>query len=163
VTSDITDLIDSALHDYDVSGDAMRSRPAPEPRTTGTRLWIVPAGTEPDADGWQPLGHVGEVEIEYEGDEEPDFPADFATPTNIVIVIDAASVTAAAERIRQLQAAFQAYVEAVRPRMEEAGRALAQGFEALRQAGLVDHDCKPARPRDRPAWQSPYGPPRRRR
>ncbi|MFU0241685.1 hypothetical protein ACKI1J_38845 [Streptomyces scabiei] len=33
----------------------------------------------------------------------------------------------------------------------------------LHQAGLLDEDGKPVQRSDRPAWQSPYGPPSRRR
>ncbi|MFE2912846.1 hypothetical protein [Kitasatospora indigofera] len=33
---------------------------------------------------------------------------------------------------------------------------------ALQDAGLLDADGKPTRRPDRPAWQSPYGPPTRR-
>lgn len=35
--------------------------------------------------------------------------------------------------------------------------------EALKQAGLLDDDYKPIQRSDRPAWQSPYGPPQSRR
>jgi hypothetical protein len=34
--------------------------------------------------------------------------------------------------------------------------------EALKQAGLLDEEGKPVQLADRPAWQSPYGPPTRR-
>ncbi|WP_060888677.1 hypothetical protein [Streptomyces scabiei] len=48
--------------------------------------------------------------------------------------------------------AFQAIVEA----FNQLGR-------QLREAGLIDEDGKPVKAADRPAWQSPYGPPSRRR
>lgn len=64
--------------------------------------------------------------------------------------------------VEQMRAAFRAWAEAVAP----AARALVAEFarlaEQLREAGVVDEQGRPAR-RDRPAWQSPYGPPPRRR
>lgn len=70
---------------------------------------------------------------------------------------------AVADRIREVQDAMtdlmRAYAEAIRPVMEELGRA----FQTMRDAGLVEDDGKPTQRTDRPAWQSPYGPPKRRR
>lgn len=56
-----------------------------------------------------------------------------------------------------LRSFMRAYAEAMRPVMEQ----LARSFQAMRDAGLVDESGKPARRPDRPAWQSPYGPPQR--
>ncbi len=83
--------------------------------------------------------------------------------TNVVVFELPEHVQAAAERVREAQAAvtafMHAYAEALRPVMEDLGRA----FQTLCEAGLVDDDGKPVRHPDRPAWQSPYGPPKRRR
>ncbi|MEU4172131.1 hypothetical protein AB0F46_35270 [Streptomyces sp. NPDC026665] len=57
------------------------------------------------------------------------------------------------------QTAVRAYAEAMRPFVEE----LARAVQALRDAGPIPEDGEPARRSDRPAWQSPYGPPARRR
>ncbi|MFF8656785.1 hypothetical protein [Streptomyces huasconensis] len=82
--------------------------------------------------------------------------------TNIVIY-DEQSARALAERIQEFQEAMvallRAYAEAARPLLEEVGRT----FQTMRQAGLVEDDGKPGKGPDRPAWQSPYGPVRRRR
>ncbi|MEV2249376.1 hypothetical protein AB0I94_02265 [Streptomyces sp. NPDC050147] len=82
--------------------------------------------------------------------------------TNIVIYDEPEHARALADRIREVQNAMtdlmHAYAEAIRPVMEELGRA----FQTMREAGLVEDDGKPARRPDRPAWQSPYGPPTRR-
>ncbi|XMN09335.1 hypothetical protein ACK8N7_26495 [Streptomyces griseobrunneus] len=45
--------------------------------------------------------------------------------------------------------------------MAELIRRIDQASRAVQSTGLVDETGK-ARHRDRPAWQSPYGPPRRR-
>ncbi|MFC8124678.1 hypothetical protein [Streptomyces sp. NPDC057302] len=82
--------------------------------------------------------------------------------TNVVVYNEPEMARAAAERIREVQDAMtafmRAYAEAVRPLLKEVGRA----FQTMRDAGLVDDDGKPTRRPDRPAWQSPYGPPKRR-
>lgn len=80
----------------------------------------------------------------------PDLPP---TPMlrRIVIHADTAAVAA---RLRHVNEAIQAMAEAVAPAAEAASRALAQFAEAMRQ---------PVRPAGRPAWQSRYGPPQRRR
>ncbi|MFJ2567910.1 hypothetical protein ACIO02_34090 [Streptomyces sp. NPDC087568] len=70
-------------------------------------------------------------------------------------------------RIRALHTGIvRAYVAAARPLMDEVARALAAltaTMRNLQEAGVIDELGKPARRRDRPAWQSPYGPPARRR
>ncbi|MEH0657573.1 hypothetical protein QA860_07455 [Streptomyces stelliscabiei] len=46
-------------------------------------------------------------------------------------------------------------------------RAIVEAFNQLgrqlRDAGLLDEDGQPVKRTDRPAWQSPYGPPTKRR
>ncbi|WP_060905373.1 hypothetical protein [Streptomyces scabiei] len=132
----VLDQIDSALNDYTVSDDAMRSAPLPADSQPATRLEIMSEDGE-----WQEVPGVASIEI-------------------------TADPAATAARLREAQESivrfFHAYAEAVRPRIEELGRALAAASQAVRDAGLVDADGKPARRPDRPAWQSPYGPPRRR-
>jgi transposase-like protein len=63
--------------------------------------------------------------------------------------------------VAQLRAVMQAWVEAVAPAVQAAAEQLARAMEQLREAGVIDDQGRPSR-RDRPAWQSPYGPPRRR-
>jgi hypothetical protein len=62
----------------------------------------------------------------------------------------------------QCQTTVTAMFEALAP----VARALAAQFaelqRALQGAGLLDEHGRPVRRTDRPAWQSPYGPPRRR-
>ncbi|MFE9340849.1 hypothetical protein [Streptomyces sp. NPDC007063] len=72
--------------------------------------------------------------------------------------VDPEAVRAAVE---QMRAAMRPYVVAIAP----AVRALARAVEAAHSARPDEYALAPppATPRDRPAWQSPYGPPRHRR
>ncbi|MFJ2515585.1 hypothetical protein ACIPEL_36210 [Streptomyces griseoviridis] len=54
-------------------------------------------------------------------------------------------------------------VEAVEASVMTAFADLAEAMDALRKARVLGEDYKPIAPADRPAWQSPYGPARRRR
>lgn len=74
----------------------------------------------------------------------------------VAVTIDTTALT---EQFEQLRRTLQAFGEATRARLEEVGRA----FEALKQAGVCDDHSKPLPPRDRPAWQSRYGPAHQRR
>ena len=69
------------------------------------------------------------------------------------IVRQAAELHAA---IAQLAESFIPVARAIVDAFNQLGR-------QLREAGLIDEDGKPVKPADRPAWQSPYGPPPRRR
>ncbi|WP_060880607.1 hypothetical protein [Streptomyces scabiei] len=61
-----------------------------------------------------------------------------------------------------VQAAFQEFAKALRAALSVTADQFVLHTEALKQAGLLDEDGKPVQPADRPAWQSPYGPPSRR-
>lgn len=85
-------------------------------------------------------------------DEQPVTPPD----------IDPEQLRAAVE---QLGSALRAWVEAVTPAVRAMAQALARAAEAARNACPDDYALAPppVAPRDRPAWQSPYGPARPRR
>ncbi|MGD6750966.1 hypothetical protein [Streptomyces sp. BH105] len=82
--------------------------------------------------------------------------------TNVVIYEETEAVRAAADRLREvtqaMHAFMQAYADALRPAVEQMARA----FQTMKDANLIDEQGKPVKRSDRPAWQSPYGPPRRR-
>ncbi|MEV0443506.1 hypothetical protein AB0I84_13200 [Streptomyces spectabilis] len=82
--------------------------------------------------------------------------------TNVVIFEKLDALRETADRIREMHDAvitfMHAYAKAARPLLEEAGRA----SQTMHDAGLAARDGKPVRRPDRPAWQSPYGPPARR-
>ncbi|MCI4143033.1 hypothetical protein [Streptomyces sp. MMS20-AI2-20] len=65
--------------------------------------------------------------------------------------------------VAHLYAAIDRFVAALRPQLEAAARAFADLGQQLHAAGLIDADGNPTARPDRPAWQSPYGPPTRRR
>ncbi|PBC80142.1 hypothetical protein BX265_4978 [Streptomyces sp. TLI_235] len=67
------------------------------------------------------------------------------------------------EAAARVGAEFAKVVQALMPAVQAAAEQLAQLGQALQSAGLLATDCKPVHRRDRPAWQSPYGPPSRRR
>ncbi|WP_442803457.1 PDC sensor domain-containing protein [Streptomyces pseudogriseolus] len=64
--------------------------------------------------------------------------------------------------VAETYAAFDRFIRALRPQIQEAARAFQEIGQQLRAAGLIDADGNPTARPDRPAWQSPYGPPRRR-
>lgn len=165
-TDDILNQIDHALEDGSVSYDAMRSRPALEPAAaSGPRLWIAPLGTAEDGDGWQELGHVTDLELTID-------PAALTSAAPSVTWGDIQEYFARiqAERVRRAHAVVEAFMQAmtavIAPAAERACREMSEAAEAFRHLPEAEgcNDCgKSAPPRDRPAWQSPYGPARRRR
>lgn len=160
MTDDVA-RIDEVLYDYTVSADAMRSRPAdalpPDGSivATGGLIWIAPAGTDPRGEGWQRLDGIASVA--------------FGEQVAIIEIPDLERFTAG---IRAAQEAVAANLE----RTLAAARQALQGLaEALGRNGeWVDTNGDPVSPPvrpspplphcdERPAWQTPYGPARRRR
>ncbi|MET9190133.1 hypothetical protein ABZX63_33440 [Streptomyces tendae] len=160
-SEDILAQIDDTLDDWTVSDDAMRSRPTVEHEPAGPRLWIAPVGTGPRDNGWEEVGHIANIDFHIEPPEiDPEFQQRWQE-------LQEYFARAAAERARRAQQVMEAFVraftesiEAVRPRIEEAGQAIADCAKAVEQATPPQ---PPGRRHDRPAWQSPYGPPQRRR
>ncbi|QTU45620.1 hypothetical protein F3K20_12760 [Streptomyces scabiei] len=62
-----------------------------------------------------------------------------------------------------LTAAFRQLAQACLPLLQATAEQFVLHTEALKEAGLLDDEYKPIKAADRPAWQSPYGPPPRRR
>ena len=67
------------------------------------------------------------------------------------------------QRIVTVVADIRKMAQLVVPAVTAAATELNQALDQLRDAGLLDEDFKPITTPDRPAWQSPYGPPTRRR
>lgn len=63
--------------------------------------------------------------------------------------------------VTEVYASFAKFAEALVPQVRAAAETFAELGRQLKAAGLLDEDGNPVRP-DRPAWQSPYGPPKRR-
>ncbi|NUS89382.1 MAG: hypothetical protein HOY75_43455 [Streptomyces sp.] len=160
-TEDVLNQINNTLEDWDVSDDAMRSRPAPEPPVA--RGYTPTVAIMDEAGEWQQIG-VTSIEIQVERPAtDPEFERNWEQVREYFARLQA-------ERIRQAEIVVQAFTHAVntviKPAIQQASRDLAQAREAFRHLpeAIGCNDCsKPPRPRDRPAWQSPYGPPQRRR
>jgi hypothetical protein len=150
----VLDQIDSALHDWSVSDDAMRSRPEPEPISFGGFTPTVQIMDE--AGEWQDLG-VTTVEIHIT--EPPEF-ADFARQwADFIDRMHRQRV----EHVRRVEEAFEAFGQALAHSVQPAAEQAAHSFEVLQQTMERDPQRAPKPRRDRPAWQTPYGPARRRR
>ncbi|UUU21692.1 hypothetical protein [Streptomyces sp. DSM 40750] len=67
------------------------------------------------------------------------------------------------QRSAELHAALAKFAESFAPVARAITESFAQLGRQLRESGLIDEDGQPVKPADRPAWQSPYGPPQRRR
>lgn len=66
-------------------------------------------------------------------------------------------------RTAELHAALAKFTEQCMPMARAIADGYAQLTRQLREAGYLDDQDQPVKPADRPAWQSPYGPPKRRR
>lgn len=149
-TDDILAQIDHAVEDWAVSEDAMRSRPEPEPLQFGD---ITPTlYTLDEAGEWQEVEGVASVEVCVE-----------------LPVIDpelAASWARLVDRIREMELARVRHVQSMLEALTGSIRTAAEGEPGnLRHLPEAEgcNQCTPTPRRDRPAWQSPYGPARRRR
>ena len=147
----ILDQIDTCLGDYDVSDDAMRCAPdlpplAREPAPRRTRNLLIQRLID-----------------------RHNLAADYATAAVLAIERGLTDGPHAELAAAEARAVMNEMVErlriAIQPMAEGAVAALKQLSESLarlRESTSTDDCSKPTRPRDRPAWQSPYGPPRRR-
>lgn len=146
----VLDQIDSALGDYAVSDDAMRCAPDLPP---------VPVVRRPVA-GRDVLTRrlIDRHDLTPEEARDAVLAVDRGEGGVHAELVAAEARAIAAEMTARIRIALQPMAEAAINTLKQLSESLAQ----LRQAGLCDNDGKPARRRDRPAWQTPYGPPRRR-
>lgn len=151
-TDDVLTQIDAALDDWSVSGDAMRSSPAATPQ---------PARLAPDG---RAAGR--EILIQRLVDRHG-----FTRPIALEVVsaMEAGRDTPHAELVRAeanavMRETMGRLREALRPMFESWAEAMRRLAESVKVATVDCDSCgTPARRHDRPAWQSPYGPARRRR
>lgn len=66
------------------------------------------------------------------------------------------------EQMARAQEAWQNVARAYAAAIAQVAKAFEEFARHVREAGLVNEDGTPAQRPYRPAWQSPYGPPRRR-
>ena len=143
----VLDQIDSVLGDYDVSYDAMRWVPdlptpsAVRPRANGRNIIIQRLIDRHGLDADEAHAAVFAAERGQGGDH-----------ARLAAVEAQAALNEVAAQIR-------AAVQPMLQRVTDQFRQIKEAFQQLPEA--VDY--KPAPRRDRPAWQTPYGPPRRRR
>lgn len=89
-------------------------------------------------------------------------------PTEHEALVAAEARAATVEMAARIRFAFQPMAEAAIATLKQLSESIARlradshAFRHLPEA-VGCNDCKPAPPRDRPAWQSKYGPARRRR
>lgn len=146
----ILDQIDSTLGDYSLSDDAMRCAPD-LPSRPAVRLTVGVDAREilirrlVDLHGLTRLTARHAVLATERGDS-----------SERADLVRAEAHAVAAEMAQRIRVAFQPMIEALR-QLGESIKQLQQQVPELAEA------ARPARPRDRPAWQSPYGPARRRR
>ncbi|MEU5036584.1 hypothetical protein AB0G48_20895 [Streptomyces rubiginosohelvolus] len=111
-----------------------------------------------DEDGeWTPVGTMADDALvlnEPDAVEVGDVKTLALAPVSVEVVVD----------LEVLQAAWRAAAEAYVRAMLPIAAALAQTMRAAAQAAETYAPAPPpGRSRDRPAWQSPYGPPTRHR
>ncbi|MCW7941640.1 hypothetical protein AAW14_06235 [Streptomyces hygroscopicus] len=140
-TDAILDQIDTALHDYSISGDAMRSAPDQETvagprggRDILVRRLVERHGLEPE--------DARHAVIAAEQDHTSEHAA----------LVQAEARAVMDETMQRIRDAFRPMAES----MAETFKQLAQAFERMRASAAPVP--APGRRTDRPAWQSPYGP-----
>jgi hypothetical protein len=153
-TDHILGQIDSVLDDWDVSNDAMRC--APDLPPLEKRYVQMSFGVDPreilirrlvEQHGLTRLtARHAVLAVERGGDSER---AD---------LVRAEARAVAAELGERIRIAFQPMAQAAVAALKQ----ISESIKKLQQAGICDDRGKPVQPRDRPAWQSPYGPARRR-
>ncbi|MFJ4925330.1 hypothetical protein [Streptomyces sp. NPDC088736] len=155
-TDDVLAQIDSAMEDWTISGDAMRSRPGGGTKRPGFQGATPTVHIVDEAGEWQQLDGIARIDFHI---EQPVIDPEIVRAWQ---EMQERIVRAQMERARQIAAMFDALRQAFRQAMPAVQQA-AEAFQHLPEAEGCDDCGKPPRPRDRPAWQSLYGPARRRR
>ncbi len=159
-SDEILEQIDAAVHDWTVSGDAMRCRPTPAPDPVPAVPVVADTGRAAARAvlvsrlvdrGLEPAEAAAAVRA-----------AETGQPTEHLELLSAEARAAAAEAGQRVGQILAAFARALQPVVQAAAAVMRQLDEALRAAGHASSTGKPGR-RDRPAWQSPYGPPSRRK
>lgn len=154
---DVLTQIDNALHDYDIGPDAMRSAPDLPP----------PPVTPPRANGRNALIQrlIDRHGLDADTARAAVLDAERGHDTEHARLAAREARAAMDEIHTHFRAGFRALAERVTEQVRHVSEQFAQLKEAIQQ--LPEPACtahgKPVRRRDRPAWQSPYGPAPRRR
>ncbi|MGA4896722.1 hypothetical protein ACPCAJ_01985 [Streptomyces griseoincarnatus] len=162
-SEEILGQIDRALSDHTVSADAMRCTPEPAPAP------VPPVPVVPAVAGGRMAAREAVVRrlVDDHG-LTPDTAAaavhavETGQPTEHQHLVTAAARAVAAELAQRIGQLFDAFTRALEPMARAAAAAARQLDEALRAVGHTASNRRGGR-RDRKAWQSPYGPPSRRK
>lgn len=85
------------------------------------------------------------------------------TPDRYTPLVHAEAQAAAREAAQRAGQLLADFMRAIEPQLRAMGEAAKRAAQAFRDAGLIDEEGKPTARKDRPAWQTPYGPAQRRR
>ena len=156
-SNDILEQVDTAVDDWATGPDAMRSTPSGTPRTTGTP---TPSPHGPRAEAREVLirrlvDHHGLTRMTA---RHAVFAVERGHSSRYEHLVRTEANAVIADVSARIRASLQPFAEA----MAEAFRRVAEAVNAMRQ-DQYELAPPPARRSDRPAWQSPYGPPRSRR
>ena len=151
----ILNQIDACLSDHEISDDAMRCAPdlpPPEKRYVQMALGVGPREILirrlVEQHGLTRLtARHAVLAVERGSDSER------------AELVRAEARAVAAELGERIRIAFQPTAQAATAALKQ----ISESIKKLQQAGICDDHGKPVRPRDRPAWPSPYGPAQRRR
>ncbi|MGI5408689.1 hypothetical protein ACQEV9_18085 [Streptomyces chartreusis] len=159
-SEEILEQIGRALSDHTVGPDAMRCSHTPDLAP------VPPVPVVPAAAGRMVAREAVVRRLVDDHGLSPDtavaavHAVETGQPTEHQPLVSAAARVIAAELAQRLGQLFAAFTRALEPMARAAAAAMRQLDESLRTAG---HHASSSRRRDRPAWQSPYGPPSRRK
>lgn len=152
-TDDVIDQIDAALHDHAVSGDAMRwtTEPAsPDPEAAlprrGREILITRL--------------IERHALTAESARAAVQAAERGTSSEAADLARAEANAVAAEMVTRIRVAMKPMAEAALTTLRQLGESIKQMQQQVPE--LAEAGRSSRRP-GRPAWQTPYGPPQRRR
>jgi hypothetical protein len=156
-SSDILEQIDAAVADWATGPDAMRSNPSGTPRATGAP---TPSSHGPRAEAREVLirrlvDHHGLIRMTA---RSAVLAVERGQPSRYEHLVRTEANAVIADVSIRIRVSLQPFAEA----MAQAFRRIAEAINAMRQ-DQYELAPPPPRRRERPAWQSPYGPPRSRR
>ncbi|MFC7906438.1 hypothetical protein [Streptomyces nigra] len=166
-SEEILEQIGRALSDHTVGPDAMRCAPDPDPDPGPDPVPVPPVRVVPAAAGRMVAREAVVRRLVDDHGLTPDTAAaavhavETGQPTEHQHLVTAAARAIAAELAQRLGQIFAAFTRALEPMARAAAAAMRQLDDALRAAG---HRASSSRGRPgRKAWESPYGPPPRRK
>lgn len=155
--------IDAAVDDWTVSGDAMRCTPDPTPEPA---VPAVPVVSLPDlavARARLVSRLVEYHDLTAAAARRAVVAAEAGRHTEHTGLVHAEARAVMARHAHEAGDAIAAFLQAMRPALQAMAEAARRAGDAFATADCAKACPVPTRSTDRPAWQSPYGPPSRRR